>query len=401
MNTRKLTQRKAQRRQRGIKRGDAKMTANFTSIEAMDVAARVGEYIATKPGRIQIFGEDKNLESLLEEFAGLWEVSAENLVRYRYAWKQFLPKRDPDSPENILNKDWCVTYNPIVAVRKCYQTNLDPSSVPDLPYFIIILNSARDQRPRQEPGGNGIGRDPLQRNLIDKDMVIAEFGDFFLCPNGYPYHRYASLLISKSQSRKQEYPTPDEINTWMRFSILTKQYVFSNSPYAGASIPDRLHVQIVDPEGIRFEDGLVLYPILNPRIMKRIPVRKEVDKLEGYGIEVLALRGRDAPHRASLAVRKIRDEHGHWYNIMINGKEVLIVARNAEKEKSHCIGKAVGAYEMSGVILVGNIEEELMNKLDLDRIVGGAEIFSQLNYEQIASNIANATTSLGGLEHKL
>lgn len=42
-----------------------------------------------------------------------------------------------------------------------------------------------------------------------------------------------------------------------------------------------------------------------------------------------------------------------------------------------------------------------MEKLDLDKVVSGAEIFSQLNYEQIASNVANATASLGGLEHKL
>jgi hypothetical protein len=70
-------------------------------------------------------------------------------------------------------------------------------------------------------------------------------------------------------------------------------------------------------------------------------------------------------------------------------------------ETSHCIGKKVGAYEMSGVILVGNIEEPLMTKLDLDRVVSGADIFSQLNYEQISSNIRNATASLGGLEKRL
>jgi hypothetical protein len=86
---------------------------------------------------------------------------------------------------------------------------------------------------------------------------------------------------------------------------------------------------------------------------------------------------------------------------MIKEKEVFIVARNAEKETSHCIGKKVGAYEMSGVILVGNIEEPLLEKLDLERTVSGAEIFSQLNYEQISSNIANATAGLSGLEHKL
>jgi hypothetical protein len=36
------------------------MTTNYASMEAMDVAARVEEYIAMKPGRLQIFGEEKN-----------------------------------------------------------------------------------------------------------------------------------------------------------------------------------------------------------------------------------------------------------------------------------------------------------------------------------------------------
>ena len=86
---------------------------------------------------------------------------------------------------------------------------------------------------------------------------------------------------------------------------------------------------------------------------------------------------------------------------MVNGREVFIVSRNAEKEKSACIGKNCGAYEISGVILVGNIEEPLLEMLDLDRVVDGAVIFSQLSHEQIGSNIANATTGLGGLERYL
>jgi hypothetical protein len=244
-------------------------------------------------------------------------------------------------------------------------------------------------------------KDPLQVNLIDKDMVLAEFDDFYLCPNGYPYHRYASLLVAKSAMRRQEYPTAHEISAWMRFSILTKQYVFFNSPGAGASIPTRMHAQVVDPAGIRCEDREVTYPLLNENIVRRRFVREGIDVLDGYGIEALVLRGRDAPHRASLAIEKLRNEQGHRYNIMIKEKEVFVVPRNSENETSHCIGKKVGAYEMSGVILVGNIEEPLMTKLDLDRVVSGADIFSQLNYEQISSNIRNATASLGGLEKRL
>ena len=185
----------------------------------------------------------------------------------------------------------------------------------------------------------------------------------------------------------------------MRFSILTKQYVFFNSPHAGASIWERMHAQVVDPAGIRYEGEEVTYPILKENITKRTKVKDGIEKIEGY-IEGLCLKGQDAPYRASLAVRKIRSS-GQWYNIMINNQEIFVVRRNPDKETSDCVGKKVGAYELSGVILVGNIEEPLLAKFDLDRVVEGAEIFSQLEYEQIGSNVKNATTKLGGIENEL
>ncbi len=353
-----------------------------------------------RPARMIIHGDNATLESLLEEFAGHWKVSARNVANYREIWDMYLPKYDEKKPEHHLNKDWCVTYNPIITVRKCYPSNARSASIDELPYFIIILNAARDLRPKEEKKVESKGKDPLQENLIDRGMIIAEFDDFYLTPNGYPYHPYASLLIAKDEKREQKYPAPHEIESWMRFSILMKQYVFFNAPYAGASVYNRLHAQVVDPEGIRYENKVAPYPILQKHIMKRISVKDGIDILRGYGIEVLSLKGRDAPYRASHAVKKLRDD-GHWYNIMVNGKEVLIVARNAEKETSKCIGKKCGAYEMSGVVLVGNVEEKLLEQIDLDRVVYGAEIFSQLNYEQIASNISNATIGLGGLERSL
>jgi hypothetical protein len=362
--------------------------------------------LVRQPGRIDIHGDQKSLESLIEEFAGLWEISERNSVHYRESWKHYLPKITLDGDGNpvVMNKEWCVAYDPIVAVRKCHPTMHKACLLKDLGYFIVILNTARDQRPRQDlPIAVDIKdeKDPLQRNLIDKGMIISTFGDFYLCPNGYPYHRYASLLIAKSAHRRQECPQPADIEAWIKFSILMKQFIFFNSPGAGASIPARMHAQVVDPAGIRAEDQEVLYPLLNDKITRRRTVRKGIEVLEGYGIEALVLRGRDAPHLASLAVKKLREEHGHAYNIMIKEKEVFIVARNPNKETSHCIGKKVGAYEMSGVILVGNIEEPLLEQLDLNRVVSGADIFTQLSYEQISGNIENATAGLGGIEAKL
>jgi len=86
---------------------------------------------------------------------------------------------------------------------------------------------------------------------------------------------------------------------------------------------------------------------------------------------------------------------------MINGKEIFLVARNPKKEKSHCIGKKVGAYEISGVILVGNIEDHDFIEMGIDPVVHGEDIFNRLNYELISTNIANAATTLGGLEYKI
>jgi ATP adenylyltransferase/5',5'''-P-1,P-4-tetraphosphate phosphorylase II len=371
-----------------------------------------------KPDRMQIIGEDRPLVSLVELFAGIWEISSRNCVEYRERWKQFLPrlqrdasgkpKYDANGQIKIINPEWSVTYDPIVAVRKCYPIRSKPASVSDWPYFIVILNTARDERPRREPKKDSSKetektkeKDPLQEHLIDRDLIIAQFGKFFLCPNGYPYHRYASLLIAQDPKRQQDCPTPEEIETWMRFSILTKQFVFFNSPGAGASIPTRMHAQVVDPAGIRCEDREVLYPLLNEKIVRRRSVREGIEILNGYGVEALVFQGLDAPYRASLAIKKLKDEQGHSYNIMIKEKEVFVVPRNAQNETSHCIGKRVGAYEMSGVVLVGNIEEPLLERLDLDRVVNGAEIFAQLSYDQISSNIRHATANLGGLERKL
>ncbi len=356
-------------------------------------------YNNNPPTKIQIIGEDKTLSSLIEKFPGLWEVADENVVNYRKCWKLYVPKRDPDNPTTIINQHWCVAYLPIVAIRKCYSAEPGSSNSGVVPYFFILLNAGRDERPSTHKVDTKES-DPLQKNLIERDMILSDFEDFYLCPNGYPYHRYASLLISRDKERMQELPTAREIASWMKFSILTRQYVFFNSPHAGATILTRLHAQVVDPAGIRYEDEEVRYPLLNRQITKRTNIRGGIDRLDGYGIEALVLRGRDAPYRAELVVNKMRNR-GDWYNIMINSREIFVVARNAEKETSECIGKRVGSYELSGVVLVGNIEEPLLDQLDTSRVVSGSEIFSQLGYEQVCSNVADATTALGGLENQL
>lgn len=45
-----------------------------------------------QPKKIEIYEEEKNLDSLIEEFFGIWEIAEDNKVRYRKLWKQFLPR---------------------------------------------------------------------------------------------------------------------------------------------------------------------------------------------------------------------------------------------------------------------------------------------------------------------
>src|SRR5438105_2676216 len=72
--------------------------------------------VPRKPGRMIIQGEGgkekKSLESLLEEFAGIWEVSDTNRVHYRDLWKQYLPKYNREGvKETLLNPEWAVAYD--------------------------------------------------------------------------------------------------------------------------------------------------------------------------------------------------------------------------------------------------------------------------------------------------
>jgi len=86
---------------------------------------------------------------------------------------------------------------------------------------------------------------------------------------------------------------------------------------------------------------------------------------------------------------------------MIWRNEVFVVPRNAANETSQCTGKKIGAYEMSGIIFVGDVDEPLLEQAGLDPVLDDVEIFSQLNYGEISSALAGTAVGLGGLENEI
>jgi hypothetical protein len=341
------------------------------------------------PERININGIEKKLSAILDSFVGNWRIKGENRSVYRRAWEMFLPVEYFDKEvgkEQVFRQDWSMAYVPRVTIRKSLAGEDDS-------YFVIVLHGARDERPQQKPKE---GEDVLQKNVIDRGMVMSEVEDFLLCPNGYPYHHYASLLISRDK-RRQEHVTPDDISTWIKFAFLTDQYVFFNSLGAGASRPERFHAQVVDPEALRYEGETVTHPIINAR---RNQVGPGVFSLEDYPVDALAFVGKDASYHASRVVQNL-EGMGLPYNIAVHDREVVVVGRNSERERSDCIGKKLGGYESSGVVLVGNVEEPLLGDLGLNKVVHGSEVFNELDYKTIWDNINAASLPRGWLKDLL
>lgn len=374
------------------------------------------------PEKIEIRGIEKNLNAILDSFVGNWKVRAHNRSAYRNAWEKFLPSEvfDPGKKQvEIVHKPWSMAYVPRITIRKAMMNDLPDgfqfSKTTNIPYFIVVLNSGRDTRPQKQLPP---GRDLLQENVIDKGMILSEIDNFYLCPNGFPYHDYASLLISKTKRSQGEFVrtkingeevsiakpgqniTPDDISEWMKFAFLTGQYVFFNSPNAGASRAERLHAQVVDPEVMSFEGRQLTYPMMNESLVRRTHVKEGIWELKDYPLEALIFEGRDAPHQASRLTMKLAGV-GSPYNIMTDGHKVYVIARNKERERSDCIGKNIGGYECTGVILVGNVEEPVLGGAGLEKTIHANEVFNALPYEVLCSNIGAAGVPINWMKDLL
>ncbi|MBU0536619.1 MAG: hypothetical protein KKE20_06645 [Nanoarchaeota archaeon] len=345
------------------------------------------------PEMMKVLGINKNLDAILDQFVGNWKVKSYNRAKYRELWQEFLPKESYNEETKIwdvIHEPWSVAYVPQVAIRVTMD-NSEQENKESVPYFIMVLNNARDSRP-QTPLKDGV--DLLQQNIIDKGMIIAKIDDFLLCPNGFPYHDYASLLISE-RPRRQEKVTAEDITTWIKFSFLTDQYVFFNSLHAGASRPERFHAQVVDPDAIHYEGKSIDYPIINA---KRNKVRGGVYEIDNFPADALMFTGKSAPHNAAQLVSHL-ESYGYPYNVVIKNEDVFVIGRNQKRERSDCIGKKLGGYECSGVILVGNVEEPIFGEVGIKKIIHGSEVFSELTYAVLWSNIEAASMAKGTLKN--
>ncbi len=356
------------------------------------------------PTPIKIQGMEKDLGAILDSFVGNWRIKSKNREIYRQKWEEFLPieRFNPETnKDELIHKSWSMAYIPRISIRKAYAKELEEikpgmEKNGNWPYFLIILNSSRDNRP-QKPVPKG--EDLLQKNVIDRGMVISEVGGFYLTPNGFPYHQYASLLISK-EKRPQEKVTPSDITDWIKFSFLTDQYVFFNSFGAGASRRERFHAQVVDPEVLHYEGKTIEYPIMNEHSTKKVKVKDGIYELKDYPMEALIFSGKDAPHQASRLVSNL-EGYDLAYNVLVRNSEVYVLARNRKREKSDCIGKNIGGYESSGIILVGNVEEPILGEMGLEKRVHGNEVFNELYYETICGNLSAASMPTGWMKDHL
>lgn len=358
--------------------------------------------MADAPEQTRLVGMEKDFGAILENFVGAPDLVEINKERYKSKWREFLPVQRYNEQSKIIevkHEEWSMAYVPEIVIRKVYDPNSgvsvkDPTNLENWRYFILVLNSSRDDRPQVVIDKN---EDILQKNVLDKGMIITSTDNFYVCPNGFPYHSYASLMIWKEKGRRQEAVNAEDIIEFIKFSFLTEQFVFFNSISAGASRPERFHAQVVDPRALRFEGRAVRYPILT---FPREHIKNGVYDITDYPTDTLVFIGKDAPYEASRIVSKLEDK-GFPYNIGVRGQEVYVTGRNSKREKSDCIGKNLGGYECSGVVLVGNVEEQLLGDVGLLRMVNASKVFSELNYETLYSNISAASLNKGWLRDLL
>ena len=75
------------------------------------------------------------------------------------------------------------------------------------------------------------------------------------------------------------------------------------------------------------------------------------------------------------------------YNVLVHNDEICVIGRNKAKETSICMCRKVGGYEISGVALLGDIEERSGER---NIHIKGAKIFNNMDYDTVRKNIVNA-----------
>jgi len=354
-----------------------------------------------KPIKFQPRGyldENKNPKSLKEISEGITtldEIIDENNHNLKRAWKSY-------SPNNIGNDNiGRMAYDPEAAMELCPspRTNGDEKK----PYWILILNKARDMRPKTIDKVN-LGHCKLCDNILNKDMTIAKIDNYHIVTNGFPYFDYAFLGIDGSTPfRKQtEIPRPEEIDTWGKISAIYNLIAFFNPEGAGGSILEHQHIQLFPKEIFKINGKTVSLPLFNRDFVHEIPVRGEssdVFYVKGYPVPSLMFLGYNAPDKIAAAAR-MAHEFNFAYNIEIHTGEdeekFYFQLRNPANETSICMKRKCGGLEMMGVALLGDIEERSGEEMITTK---GTKVFSRMSYNTMRKNLINASYPSEFLEY--
>ncbi len=334
-----------------------------------------------------ILGEEKDYDAVVDGYAGIEKDIRRNMFSYRELWEGFLPHSNGGE-----RKKWQMAYNPLVCMAPQYFDEPE-KPIGQLGYFVYVINLGRDSRPhtadKKEKTGIHKQDCPVCINNLTPGMILTNFGNFTFTPNKFPYHNYSSLLVSKDVSKKQDTPTVEDIQTFMRFSILTGQSVFYNTFNAGATI-EHQHAQVVDPEEIKSKGKTLAYPLFRA---KREKIARGIERVVDYAIDSVVFDGRDAPFRTYELYNNLLRK-GHKYNFLISGRKIFVFGRNPYKEKSPCIEKCVGTYELMGVVQLGNVYERKPDGGEAKLITDATELFRSIPPERIAENLEYACVGL-------
>lgn len=273
-----------------------------------------------------------------------------------------------------------MAYDPDIRLRKVIadentlkKIGFKPGKKPH--YFIKLFNNARSNRPAEPPKK---GEDILEERVIKRGMIICVFKDNILTINGYPYYINASLLISKEQ-RPQERVREEDLESWIKFSILTNQYVFFNSVNAGASRPERFHAQVVNP---KYLDENIIFPITDEDIVKNKEIQPGISEVLNYSVYALRFAHKLAPEKISNIVRTL-ESRGRAYNILITPTDVYLTGRDQKFEKFRGTTLKIGQHEIAGIPILGKTLDENLENTELEKNIGGENLFNKIDFRYI------------------
>jgi len=348
-----------------------------------------------KKPTLEIIGEDFNYEQIMHGTPSLNSVRERNLSAYLLACAISTPEPGRKA------KPYQAAYCPSVQMRLTYERKNSGK------YFTLITNTSRDQRPcppsKKEPlpvyyYKDDDTNDPLQKHIVIPKNYLGEFKDYYVSINQYPISFAAGILIGKELKRQGDLELKD-LEQLIQFSCLTGLVVGYNGPYAGASV-NRNHAQLFYKDSLRLEGETVTPPLFNGirwhelnEFTKEVRNNPADDSPRQYPLNVVVFKpgdrnqGRDPATRAYKAIKRILED-GKTFNLVIDGKEVYVFARNPDKCILSCTGKAAAFLECTGDIVLGHVTEQVQRQ---SIVTTAADICNNLSYYEVFDNLADSS----------